>query len=95
MPSLKILIVGAGGREHALAWALARSGLVAQIYVAPGNAGTIWHEALNRAPSSNVAIAIDDIPALLNFAERDQIDLTVIGPLPMSVHAAVSVTNLL
>ncbi len=69
-----ILVVGAGGREHALAWALAQSPAVAQIFVAPGNAGT----ASGRA--SNVPIAAEDVPALLQFAQQQQVDLTVVGP---------------
>ncbi|MEO8392463.1 MAG: phosphoribosylamine--glycine ligase [Chloroflexota bacterium] len=86
MSSLRILIVGAGGREHALAWTLARSSSVTQIYVAPGNAGTIWDQAASCAPSSNVAIAVEDISALVAFAQREQIDLTVIGPeVPLSL----------
>ncbi|HVJ49465.1 phosphoribosylamine--glycine ligase [Desulfitobacterium sp.] len=67
----KVLIVGSGGREHALAWKLAQSPEVDQIYVAPGNAGTLgW----------NVKIEANDIPALLAFAEEKEIDLTVVGP---------------
>lgn len=67
----KILIVGSGGREHALAWKLAKSSEVEQIYVAPGNAGTLgW----------NVPIKSNDIPALIAFAEDKGIDLTVVGP---------------
>lgn len=67
----KILVVGSGGREHALAWKLAQSPDVEQIYVAPGNAGTLgW----------NVNIKANDIPALLAFAEEKAIDLTVVGP---------------
>lgn len=67
----KILIVGSGGREHALALKLAQSPDVEQIYVAPGNAGTLgW----------NVGIDSNDIPALLAFAEEKGIDLTVVGP---------------
>jgi phosphoribosylamine---glycine ligase len=67
----KILIIGNGGREHALAWKIAQSDQVEQIYVAPGNAGTIgW----------NVPISGTDIPALVQFAKKEQIDLTVVGP---------------
>ena len=68
---MKILIVGNGGREHALAWKLGQSARVQRLYVAPGNAGTAGH---------NVDIAADDIPALLAFARENQIDLTVVGP---------------
>lgn len=71
--SLSILVVGAGGREHAIAWALSRSPLVEKLYIAPGNAGTVQ-------VGENVAIASDDIPALLAFAQEKHIGLTVVGP---------------
>jgi phosphoribosylamine---glycine ligase len=77
---LRILVIGGGGREHALAWALARSPGVAQIYVAPGNAGTSWSAAAQRAPSESVPIADSDLPGLLNLAQQRRIDLTVVGP---------------
>ncbi len=81
---LRILVVGSGGREHALTWALARSPSVEQVFVAPGNGGTEWPAASVdgslRASSENVAISSDDIPALRAFAEERQIDLTVVGP---------------
>jgi phosphoribosylamine--glycine ligase len=86
MSELKILVVGSGGREHALAWALSRSPRVRQIYVAPGNAGTEWAENTNPtdlqagAASQNVPIPADNIPALLRFARELSIDLTVVGP---------------
>ena len=55
-------------------------------YVAPGNAGTVWDRAIDRAPASNVAISADDISALLTFALHEKIDLTVIGPeIPLSL----------
>lgn len=72
---MKVLVVGGGGREHALAWKIAQSSHVTQVFVAPGNAGTA-----REASISNVAIAADDIPALLAFAQKEQIDLTVVGP---------------
>lgn len=72
---MKILIVGSGGREHALAWKVKQSAKVKQIFVAPGNAGTAHEEGV-----SNVAIAVDDIDALLAFASQESIDLTIIGP---------------
>src|SRR5713226_3978433 len=75
---LKLLIVGGGGREHALAWKLAQSPLAQQIFVAPGNAGTEWPQASGRASSANVAIAADDVAALLAFARQKAIDLTVV-----------------
>ncbi|MEO8608120.1 MAG: phosphoribosylamine--glycine ligase [Chloroflexota bacterium] len=92
MSDLKVLVVGAGGREHALAWALSRSARVGQVFVAPGNAGTEWPENPNatglqpRAASQNVAISAEDIPALLKFAQHERIDLTVVGPeVPLSM----------
>jgi phosphoribosylamine--glycine ligase len=82
----RVLVVGSGGREHALAWALARSPQVAQVFVAPGNAGTQWNLAPEltglqpRAPSTNVPIAADDTRGLIAFAREQKIDLTVVGP---------------
>lgn len=72
---MKILIVGGGGREHALAWKAAQSPLAEAVYVAPGNAGTAREPALE-----NVAIAASDVPALLAFARDHAIDLTIVGP---------------
>jgi phosphoribosylamine---glycine ligase len=72
---MKILIVGNGGREHALAWKVKQSAKVEQVFVAPGNAGTA------REPDvENVAIAVDDIAGLLAFAQQKGIDLTIVGP---------------
>ena len=66
-----ILVIGGGGREHALAWKLAQSPLCAKIFVAPGNAGTAeW----------NVPIKADDFPALIKFVKEQNIDITVVGP---------------
>ena len=75
MTRMKILIVGNGGREHALAWKVAQSAKVQQVYVAPGNAGTA-HEVKTQ----NIAIEANDISALLTFAQREAIDLTIVGP---------------
>jgi phosphoribosylamine--glycine ligase len=72
---LKVLIVGGGGREHALAWKVAQSPSVDQVFVAPGNAGTALEPRTN-----NVAIAADDIAGLLRFAQSERIDLTIVGP---------------
>lgn len=72
---MKILIVGSGGREHALAWKVRQSAHVNEVYVAPGNAGTALEAGI-----SNVNIAADDITQLLHFAQRHAIDLTIIGP---------------
>lgn len=72
---MKVLVIGGGGREHALAWKAAQSSQVEQVYVAPGNAGTAHEPKLE-----NVAIAAEDIDALLQFATNKQIDLTIVGP---------------
>jgi phosphoribosylamine---glycine ligase len=72
---MKILIVGGGGREHALAWKCAQSVRVQHVFVAPGNAGTALESKV-----SNIDIAADDIDALLRFAIDEDVDLTIIGP---------------
>jgi phosphoribosylamine--glycine ligase len=72
---MKVLIVGGGGREHALAWKIAQSPRVARIFVAPGNAGTA-----EESKSENVAISDIDVPAILKFAIQNAVDLAVIGP---------------
>jgi phosphoribosylamine--glycine ligase len=72
---MKILVVGGGGREHAIAWKCAGSPRVSHVFVAPGNAGTA-----NEPRVSNVDIAADDIDALLHFANREAVDLTIVGP---------------
>ncbi|ADB17603.1 phosphoribosylamine/glycine ligase [Pirellula staleyi DSM 6068] len=70
---MKILVVGNGGREHALAWKLKKSPRVTRVFVAPGNAGT-------AIDAENVDIPSEDIPALVKFAKQNAIDLTVVGP---------------
>ena len=78
---MNVLIVGSGGREHCLAWKLARSPSVTQVYVAPGNGGTAWEGAGDGvAPSQNVAIDATDVEALLAYARARRVDLTVVGP---------------
>jgi len=72
---MKVLIVGSGGREHALAWACARSERVREVLVAPGNAGTAA-----EARVRNVDIPITDIDALLQLARREAVALTIVGP---------------
>ncbi len=72
---MKILIIGSGGREHALAWKAKQSPLADIVYVAPGNAGTALEPGLE-----NVDIAATDIAALLDFALSEQIGLTIVGP---------------
>jgi phosphoribosylamine--glycine ligase len=70
---MKILVIGSGGREHALVWKIAQSPLAEKIYCAPGNAGTAEH-------AENVPISSDNVPSLLKFAIENKIDLTVVGP---------------
>ncbi|MBU0499911.1 MAG: phosphoribosylamine--glycine ligase [Gammaproteobacteria bacterium] len=72
---MKILIIGAGGREHALAWKVAQSPLTTRVYVAPGNAGTA-----RERKTQNVPIPSDDIDGLVAFARDNAIDLTIVGP---------------
>ncbi|MFQ5659043.1 MAG: phosphoribosylamine--glycine ligase [Gammaproteobacteria bacterium] len=72
---MKVLIVGGGGREHALAWKVAQSVEVEKVYVAPGNAGTAMEPGVE-----NIAIGADDIDALKQFAADKHLDLTIVGP---------------
>ncbi|MBP7454614.1 MAG: phosphoribosylamine--glycine ligase, partial [Ottowia sp.] len=70
---MKILVIGSGGREHALAWKLAQSPKVQQVYVAPGNGGTAQSQNLQNVP-------ITDVVALREWAQEEKIGLTVVGP---------------
>ncbi len=72
---MNILIIGGGGREHALAWKIAQSPRVTRVYVAPGNAGTA-----REARCSNVTIPADDVDGLQRFAQENNIELTIVGP---------------
>jgi phosphoribosylamine---glycine ligase len=72
---MKVLIVGGGGREHALAWKAAQSPRVSEVLVAPGNAGTAAEPRVRNLP-----VAADDIDQLLALARQQQVDLTIIGP---------------
>jgi len=72
---MKVLIVGSGGREHALAWKMSLSNRVTHVFVAPGNAGTASEPKI-----ANLAIAATDIEALVSFAKNEEIGLTVVGP---------------
>jgi len=70
---MKVLVIGGGGREHALAWKVARSPRVSKVYVAPGNAGTAREDGVKN-------VDITDHDALVTFAQQEQIALTVVGP---------------
>jgi phosphoribosylamine--glycine ligase len=78
---MKILVIGSGGREHALVWKLAQSPRATQIWCAPGNAGIAQERlAKNGAPVECVNIGTEDLPKLLAFAREKKIELTVVGP---------------
>jgi phosphoribosylamine--glycine ligase len=83
---MKVLIIGSGGREHALAWKAAQSPLVNQVFVAPGNAGTALEDKIE-----NIDIDGEDIPALLAYAKSESIDLTIVGPEAALVEGIVDV----
>ena len=70
---MKVLVIGSGGREHALAWKIGQSSLVDTVFVAPGNAGT-------ATDAQNVDIAADNFPELIQFAKQNDIGLTIVGP---------------
>src|ERR1043166_2626390 len=70
---MKILVIGGGGREHALVWKLKQSPAVDRIFCAPGNAGT-------ALVAENVPIAATELQTLLGFAKQNDVDLTVVGP---------------
>ncbi len=72
---MKVLIVGSGGREHALAWKVKQSSKVSHVFVAPGNAGTALESGIE-----NVALAVENIDGLLQFAQHQGIELTIVGP---------------
>ncbi len=72
---MKVLIIGSGGREHALAWAAARDNKVTDIFVAPGNAATAQEDKMQ-----NVALDVMDLDGLRDFAKNNAIDLTIVGP---------------
>src|SRR5262245_48677713 len=72
---MNILIIGNGGREHALAWKARQSPLASEIFVAPGNGGTALEPGVE-----NIAIQVTDIPSLVHFAKQQSIGLTIVGP---------------
>ena len=87
---MKVLVVGSGGREHALAWKLAQSPHITKLYCAPGNVGS-------RQQAENIPIAVDDIGGLRRFALEQRIDLTVVGPelsLALGITDAFAESNL-
>jgi len=89
---MKVLIIGNGGREHALAWKVAEFDNVNQVFVAPGNAGTALEHKVE-----NINIAVTDIDALVQFASKNKIELTIVGPeapLVMGVVDAFEKENL-
>src|SRR5437879_12655019 len=70
---MKLLVIGSGGRERALAWKLAQSPCVQKVYVAPGNAGTALEPGLEN-------VALSAVPDLVSFARKENVQLTVVGP---------------
>src|SRR5688572_22457532 len=70
---MKVLVIGGGGREHAMAWKLTQSRKISMVYVAPGNAGTALNPDMKNVP-------LTDVNELLEFAEKEQIGLTIVGP---------------
>src|SRR6478736_6751341 len=70
---MNVLVIGKGGREHALVWKLSKSSRVSKVYCAPGNAGT-------ASDGVNVAISANDVDGLIKFARKENIGLTVVGP---------------
>jgi phosphoribosylamine---glycine ligase len=78
---MKILVIGSGGREHALVWKLAQSPHATQLWCAPGNAGIgLERLARNSAPVECVNLGAEDLPGLLKFAQEEKVELTVVGP---------------
>jgi phosphoribosylamine--glycine ligase len=70
---MNVLIIGSGGREHALAWKISQSKLLKKLFCSPGNPGTTM-------VAENVTLKMDDISGLINFAKKEKIDLTIVGP---------------
>jgi len=78
---MKLLVIGSGGREHALVWKLAQSPHVTELWCAPGNAGIAGERLVgNGQPVEGVTIGAENLPALRDFAQANHIDLTVVGP---------------
>ena len=81
---MKVFVIGGGGREHALAWKLAQSSRVTEVFVAPGNAGTALEDKV-----TNIDLSVDDLDGLLAFAGSQAIDFTVVGPEAPLVNGVV------
>ncbi|WP_444891439.1 phosphoribosylamine--glycine ligase [Microbulbifer sp. DLAB2-AA] len=85
---MNVLIIGLGGREHALAWKAAQNPKVGTVFVAPGNAGTA-----REGKVQNLAIGVDNFPALADFAEENGVELTIVGPEAPLVDGIVDFFN--
>ncbi|WP_444899165.1 phosphoribosylamine--glycine ligase [Microbulbifer sp. VAAC004] len=85
---MNVLIIGSGGREHALAWKAAQNPKVGTVFVAPGNAGTA-----REGKVQNLAIGVDNFPALADFAEENGVELTIVGPEAPLVDGIVDFFN--
>ncbi|WP_444929519.1 phosphoribosylamine--glycine ligase [Microbulbifer sp. SSSA002] len=85
---MNVLVIGSGGREHALAWKAAQNPSVGTVYVAPGNAGTAREPKLE-----NIAIGVDNFAALADFAEENGVELTIVGPEAPLVDGVVDFFN--
>jgi len=72
---MKVLVIGQGGREHAVAWKLMQSEKVEKVFVCPGNGGTAKEQNIE-----NIDLSLADTPSLIDFANKENIDLTIIGP---------------
>src|SRR5690554_423166 len=73
MKTYSVLLIGSGGREHAIAWKLSQSELLKQLYTSPGNPGTAMH-------GSNVDLDIQDFNEILNFINKNEVDIVIVGP---------------
>jgi phosphoribosylamine--glycine ligase len=80
MGKATVMVVGAGGREHALAWALARSASVGRVIAAPGNAGMVWSAGAGRAPCVSLPVDVNALDEVVNLARAEHADLVVVGP---------------
>ncbi len=83
---MKVLVIGSGGREHAMAWKLAQSSVVSEVVVAPGNGGTSWPAQDGLASCRSVPANVEDIDGLLAIAQKEGAELTAVGPeVPLSL----------